>query len=180
MALSAAGCDTLGNKIMDTVKGEVTVACPKANIIADAVRRLQYREGSGRDLTDIDNEITIKQVTVGCKSKIDRDTRSGKVSASINLDLTISRGPANKDRFVDFGYFVAVTDLADKVLYREGLNEKVVFAENQTRLEYESGAIILDIPIQAGQTGDNYRILVGMQLTRDQLKLNRIDRRPGL
>ena len=56
----------------------------------------------------------------------------------------------------------------------------MAFAENESRREVSSPSVPLVIPIQAGQTGKNFRILVGLVLTREQLEMNRKDRTPRL
>ncbi len=175
-----AGCDTLTNTLGDTFQGAIRVSCPSANIIADASRRLAYRPGPGRDITDIDSEITMDWVGVTCDSDINRDTLSGTVEATVSTDFTVSRGPANRSRQVPFQFFVSVTDLADKVLYREAFSGTVGFRENETRRAARGEPVVLEIPIRSGQSGQSYRILVGLVINREQLEMNRRDRRPRL
>lgn len=178
--LALAGCESMSNTLMDTVAGRVQLACPPQNIIADASRRLTYQPGPGRDLIDIDNEITVTQVALACDSNVDRRTRSGTMSVAVTTFMDAVRGPANQDRTTDIKYFVSVTDRADKVLYREAFTLKLTFAENESRREVVTPPVRLTIPIQAGQSGKNFRILVGLVVTREQLEMNRVDRRPRL
>lgn len=178
--LTVGACDSVGNKFMDTVRGKIQLSCPNHNIIADASRRLTYQPGAGRDLIDIDNEIVVTGVSLVCDSNVDRDTRSGTMTVSVSIDMDAVRGPANRDRRADIEYFVSVTDRANKILYREAFTIKMAFAENESRREVSSPPVPLVIPIQAGQTGRNFRILVGLVLTREQLEMNRKDRRPRL
>lgn len=175
-----AGCDTISDQLSDTIQGKIELPCPTSSIIADASRRLEFRAGTGRDLTDIDNEISIDNVSVGCKSDVNRKSMAGKMKAWVFVDFTLSRGPANRSRRTDFRYFVSVVNLADKVLYREAFDLAVLFSENETRRSVSADPIELEIPIQSGQTGENFRVLVGMILTREQLNSNRLDRRPRL
>ncbi|PIW28296.1 MAG: hypothetical protein COW30_07945 [Rhodospirillales bacterium CG15_BIG_FIL_POST_REV_8_21_14_020_66_15] len=180
MAPALGGCDTVSNKFLDTVSGKVQLACPPQNIVADASRRLTYRPGPGRDLTDIDNEIVITQVALTCDSNVNRNTRAGTMTVGVTTFMDAVRGPANPDRKTSIEYFVAVTDRADKVLYREGFTINLTFAENESRREVAAPPVRLTIPIQAGQTGKNFRILVGLVISREQLEINRRDRRPRL
>ena len=102
------------------------------------------------------------------------------MTVGVSLDMDAVRGPANRDRRADIKYFVSVTDRANKILYREAFTIKMAFAENESRREVSSPSVPLVIPIQAGQTGKNFRILVGLVLTREQLEMNRKDRTPRL
>ncbi|MEQ8227477.1 MAG: hypothetical protein RIA64_05290 [Rhodospirillales bacterium] len=179
-ALAVAGCDTLSNKFMDSVTGKIQLPCPPQNIVADASRRLTYQPGQGRDLIDIDNEVTVSQVAVTCDSDVDRDTRAGSMSVTVTTFMEAVRGPANRDRKTAIEYFVSVTDRANKILYREAFTINLTFAENESRREFTTPPVHLNLPIQSGQTGKNFRVLVGLVITRDQLEMNRRDRRPRL
>ena len=178
--LALGGCSSLSDSVMNTVAGKVQLACPPQNIVADASRRLTYQPGPGRDLIDIDNEIIVNRVSLVCDSSVDRSTHAGTMKVAVTTHMEAVRGPANKDRKTDIEFFVSVTDRANKVLYREAFTIKLAFAENESRREVASAPVPLILPIQAGQTGKNYRILVGLVITREQLEMNRRDRRPRL
>lgn len=180
LAFSLSGCSSLTDSVMNTVAGKVQLACPPQNILADASRRLTYQPGPGRDLTDIDNEIIINKVSLVCDSSVNRSTHAGTMKVAVTTFMDAMRGPANRDRKTDIEFFVSVTDRANKVLYREAFTVNVTFAENETRREIASAPVPLILPIQAGQTGKNYRILVGLVISREQLEMNRRDRRPRL
>jgi hypothetical protein len=177
---SLGGCDSLNNTFLDTVSGKVQLACPPQNIIADASRRLTYQPGPGRDLIDIDNEIVIARVALECDSNVNRDTHAGSMAVDVTTIMEAVRGPANRDRRTAIEYFISVTDRADKILYREAFTINMTFEENESRRQVITPPVRLRIPINAGQTGKNFRILVGLVLSRDQLEMNRIDRRPRL
>tara|TARA_R110000868_G_scaffold71051_2_gene208556 strand:+ start:380 stop:967 length:588 start_codon:yes stop_codon:yes gene_type:complete len=179
-ALSLSGCSNLGDSLMDTVAGKVQLSCPPQNILADASRRLTYRPGPGRDLIDIDNEIIINRVSLTCDSNVDRRTHAGTMKVSVTTHMDAVRGPANQDRKTAIEFFVSVTDRANKVLYREAFTINLTFGENESRREVVSAPVPLVLPIQAGQTGKNYRVLVGLVINREQLEMNRRDRRPRL
>lgn len=180
LVLSLSGCSGLTDSVMNTVAGKVQLACPPQNILADASRRLTYQPGPGRDLIDIDNEIIVTKVSLVCDSSVNRSTHAGTMKVSVTTYMDAVRGPANKDRKTEIEFFVSVTDRANKVLYREAFTINVTFAENETRREIASDPVPLILPIQAGQTGKNYRILVGLVINREQLEMNRQDRRPRL
>lgn len=179
-ALGLAACDTIGDQLLDTVSGKIQLACPSQNIVAVASRRLTYRPGDGRDLTDIDNEIVIRSVALECDSDVDRKTRAGSMQVSVTTIMEAVRGPANRDRKTDVEYFVSVTDRANKILYREAFVISIPFGENESRRDVVSQPVRLRIPIQSGQSGKNFRILVGLVISRDQLEMNQRDRRPRL
>lgn len=180
LAVGLSGCESITNKIADTFQGKVELGCPPFAILADANRRLEFQPGAGRDLIDIDTEVTLDTVTESCGSEINRKTRSGTLTVQVTPLFNVVRGPANTSRKTHFDYFVSVTNLADKVLFRQAYTVNVAFEENETRRLVTPNAVTLTIPISSGQTERNFRILVGMVLTREQLEFNRKDRRPRL
>jgi hypothetical protein len=179
-ALSLSGCSGVSDTLMDTVSGKVQLSCPPQNILADASRRLTYQPGAGRDLIDIDNEVILTKVSLVCDSSVNRSTHAGTMKVSVTTHMDAVRGPANQDRKTNIEFFVSVIDRANKVLYREAFTISMTFGENESRREVVSAPVPLILPIQAGQTGKNYRILVGLVINREQLEMNRQDRRPRL
>lgn len=180
LLLGTGACDTVTDSLMSPFQKKIGLNCPPHAIVADASRRLDFRNANGRDLTDIDTEIILENLILECESDLDRKTRAGTLTTKVGALFNAVRGPANTSRETEFEYFVSVTDLADKVLYREAFTVKVRFAENELRRVVGTTPVTLEIPIQSGQTEGAFRILVGMVLTREQLELNRKDRRPRL
>ena len=180
LVVALPGCESMKNKVLDTFQGKIELGCPPFAILADANRRLEFQPGPGRDLTDIDTEVTLDTLHVSCGSEINRKTRSGTLTVKVDPVLTAVRGPANTSRKTKFDYFVSVTNLADKILYRQAFSIDVAFDENETRRVINARSVTLTIPIQSGQTERNFRVLVGLVLTREQLDFNRKDSRPRL
>ena len=137
--------------------------CPRVLVLVEAEEVLQFRSGPGRDLTDIQFEAAIAKLSSGCE--YDED---GFVDVSTTIDIALTRGPAAEGDVGHFEYFVAITDPRDTIIAKEVFALDVEFPGGALR-----GAIadnvtqrILFAPFADASL---YRILIGFQLTRDQV-----------
>ncbi len=142
------------------------MVCPGAAILGDAEKVTQFKSGTGRDLTDKMFEAEIRNLRTTCKH------RPGRLIVDMTFELVATRFPAAKSREGDFSYFIAVTDKSGRVLAKETFNSRIAFAANRRRAgtveETEQS-----IPLQAQATGADYEVLVGFQLSANQLQFNR-------
>lgn len=171
-----SSCETV-----DTVKNvfadPVILACPETRILADAAEIIRYIDGRGRDLTDVDTEGKIQNMTLACLTKIDRKTRVGIMEVEVRFNIAASRGPANRNRKATYPYLIIVTDLNKKIVYREKFNVGVSFAGNRSKLSISNAPITIELPLRPNLTGKNYLIYGGFALTREQLSHSRLRRK---
>lgn len=153
--------------------------CPSVSILGNAERITQFRAGPGRDLTDITVEARIDDFIARCIYDVDKDTGIGQVYVELSLGITAARGAANDKGFAEIPYFVTVTNLNKKVLSKNTFAITTVFEGNRYRLTAYDEPVILSTPISPPQTGRDYLIYVGFQLTPDQLEYNRLLRQMG-
>jgi hypothetical protein len=140
--------------------------CPRVSIVPDAAELVQFREGAGRDLTDIITYARLADASAGCDY--------GRRGVTIDLQVAIAaeRGPANRAGFSEVDYFVALLDKNGAVRARESYRLRFEFVDNRNRI----GRIEqLDpfIPLTQKLDGPNWSIWVGLQLTEEQLAWNR-------
>lgn len=148
--------------------------CPEVNILANADRLSLFREGEGRDLTDILFEVDFEGYVVGCEYDLDDDTQSGQLFVELQVAMAIQRGPADKDRRAEIPYFVVLRDASDGALLEKSVfNAAAQFNGNQRQVGVLDDPVELTIPIYSGRSGADFTILLGLQLTEDQLNFNR-------
>ena len=145
--------------------------CPRVSIVSDAATVTQFAPGPGRDLIDIEYEAEIVQVAPGCSYG-----RDGRITAITTIALAATRGPAARSGTANLVFFVAVIDQNERVLVRARFGSAVQFDPNRRRAGVEE-EIEEIIPLAAGLDGAAYEILVGFELTGDQLDFNRSRRR---
>lgn len=145
-------------------------ACPQGIIPADAATITRFRDGPGRDLTDVVAEGEIVNILVQCKY----DRRG--VIVDLQVAVAANRGPADRSRAAEFDYFVALLDPEQNVLVKEPFRVRFEFRDNRTRLGTIE-EIEPRLPLPDVMKGPEYQILVGFQLTPDELAWNRGQRK---
>ena len=145
--------------------------CPSTVIVKELADITQFKSGEGRDLTDVVLEGTITGFDGFCETDFDEGV-AGEVTIDLRVLFRASRGPANTDRKGTFRYFVVIADRDDNPLRKDVFATAVQFPGNRNRVApFEE--LSLAIPLKAGQNGGDYRVLVGFQLTPDQIEYNR-------
>ena len=148
----------------------VAQACPQVAILRDLAEQTQFRPGQGRDLTDVVSRAELADFSGSCAY------HDGSVDVQVKLTLAAEKGPALRGQSTDYTYFVAITDPSGAPIAKQEFKTSVDFKPNVTR----AGSVeelTQDIPLAKPDDGRNYRVLLGFQLTEDQLAFNRSGRR---
>ena len=90
----------------------------------------------------------------------------------ISVSMDLSRGPAMEGRQADVTYFLSVSR-GDAILDKRDYTFNVEFPRNSERVRLVGDQIDLVLPINDKLTGAAYSVLVGFQLTPDELAFNR-------
>jgi hypothetical protein len=162
LALALGGCGWLGLAEQPNPRA----ICPQGLILADAGEVTVFRDGPGRDITDVLTQARIADIVVGCKP----ERRS--VTVDLQVAIAAERGPANREGRQDIEYFVAVVDPQGEVLTRQNFRMSFAWPENRTRVG-SVDELEPRIPITAPEKAPEYQIWVGLQLTEEQLAWNR-------
>lgn len=141
-------------------------ACPRPAILRDA-NDLQRFRGNGRDFLDTSLQGRITSVTGSCQ----QDGR-GTVSATVQVGVELSRGPAAVGRSTTVSFFVAVSQ-GDQVLDKQVYTIEAAFPENTDRLRLTGDSVTLRLPVSKTIRADSYQVTAGFQLTPAELAANR-------
>jgi hypothetical protein len=144
-------------------------ACPRAAILGDAADVTRYRQGGGRDLTDLILAGRIVDVSGKCEPG---DT-SRQLATSLKVSFELTRGPAMPQRQVNVMIFVAVSE-GDNILDKKLFPVHAEFPPNIDTVRLTTDAIPLVLPISKDKSGAAYALTAGFQLTPDELALNRL------
>jgi hypothetical protein len=142
-----------------------TRPCPQAVVLTDAARQVKF-SGPGRDLTDVLFEASIQTGRLVCEYD------DNVLDVDLQVEVIARRGPANNDRLANVTYFVAVARTDQTVLARENFDIAIPFPGNRTQVSglEEIGQVIT---LQGNEHGGDYRIYVGLELSREELEYNR-------
>jgi hypothetical protein len=158
-----SGCSIFEKKIQ---------VCPKVSILSDAAEMTTFQPGGGRDVTDVVLQGEVNAVTSECK--YDKDTKV--IDMTANLTLVAVRGAALRQGEVTLPFFVAVIDRkTQKILKKRTFQSPVPFPEGRRRSGV-SEVIVEHITVGADRTISDYEVLVGLQLTEEQVEYNRKQR----
>jgi hypothetical protein len=146
----------------------VVIACPQGIIPADAAKVTRFRDGPGRDLTDVVFEGEIYDILLQCKRE--RQT----VVVDLQIGLAGTRGPADRTRVADLDFWVAIVDCkSHEPVQRSAARTRFEFKDNRTRLTMVFDEMEPVIPVKNPNDAAGYQVMVGLQLTADELAWNR-------
>ncbi len=155
------GCET------ESDSAKEAGGCPTGAALAEASTVTKLRPGGGKDLTDVVMTAELAKPKVSC----DYDKDENKVSASFSFPVTVKRGPAATNAPLTLSYFAAVVDADNNVLTKQTFTRDISLDQNATSFSETPDGMTFTIP--KGKKPVGYEVLVGFQLTRDELAYNR-------
>ncbi len=168
-------CSYYENVTMDDLnvfKDPDPIYCPSVSILGKSERITVFKDGPGRDITDIITEATMVDFAANCINRLNKESGTGKVIVQLAVGFTASRGPANVEGRYTLPYFVTIMDKNKNILNKENFDIKSVFEGNRYKVSGLDDPITLTIPIVTPLTGQDFIIYIGFQLTPEQLKYN--------
>lgn len=148
-------------------------ACPGGGKLRDASTITVFRDGPGRDITDIEYRAAIFDVRGGCEYFLEEN----RMTMSFQAVFDIEPGPTAEAAQIRIPYFVAIVKKGNVLIEKPGF--KGVFEavatlpERRTDFRYQDAAIEIELPIGEEINPREIEILFGFQLTEEQLNYNR-------
>ncbi len=158
---AAAGCAP--TRIEDRL-----VSCPQLSLPADVADLTRHLPGAAPDLSTLVLDVRVTAVDGDCR----RGRRDQSVETDIALRMRVDRGPAATARGAQIPWFIAVLD-GDQILSRQSFVLPVAFAPNTTRAEVATQKVAVSFPVRQGRRVQDLRVLVGLQLSPEELEVNR-------
>lgn len=152
-ALAVAACSS--NKSGDPP------ACPKVAVLSDLAELVRFRQGPGRDLTDVELQAKFASFAFGCRYEKDAAVME------IDVQIEATRGPAMAANRTAFEYFVAITNPAGEIVAKEPFTADLEFKGNTTKL-VAADVLAPRIPMADRSSAPNWSVLLGLQLTDEQ------------
>jgi hypothetical protein len=155
-ALALSGC--AGQRSAD-------VSCPKVTPAPGADTIVVFRPG-GHDASDVIYGGRIYSIDAACVHE--------KVGLTVNAQIVFYGERADRDLpVVTFPYFVALIDPQSNVLQEESFKVPINFVAAESYRRSPAEEITVHLPLKNSAVGGAYTVLVGFQLTPDQLAFNR-------
>ena len=158
-ALLVAGCSS------DAPKAPT---CPSAGIIAPAASLTTFKEGMKDDPKGELYTVGLTGVATDCVLDVDNGTTDSTLALRFKAKRAASSGAVN----YRVPYFVAVV-LDGKVLAKKDIWAKFGFGPGSTTAAFadEVGSTVINL--ENGKKPYDYELVVGLQLTHDQLEYNK-------
>ena len=144
--------------------------CPPAASLYDSARIVELEGGETFGHITYSGEIT--GVELFC-----RYVGSDAIRAELELDFAFGKGPAGTASSHNFTYWVAVTRLNGTVLAKEYFTVDADFRDNIVDAARVSLNDIIIPRADETVSGANFEVLVGFELTEDELQFNRDGKR---
>ena len=145
-------------------------ACPSASIVHELDRYAQFKDPANPGAGDIVSGVKITNVESRCTYK------EKTVAVDLDISFTGTPGPGAHDWNLDKGsfsypYFVAITTSDGTIVAKEVFAATLSYKDDdsaQTQQEHLRQVISLD-----DRKGTDYQLMVGFQLTPEELAYNR-------
>ena len=149
-------------------------ACPSAAVLNDAATMTRFAPGGGRDPLDVDFDVEIADLASGCQFE-KKGKNFDRLVVAVAPVLITTRGPANASRKAEYVYFVSLIGPDGDIVTRQSFPVAVSFSGNQRQLTRrdDDPPVTIDIPLTRLDDAVNYEVLLGLQLTEDELQYNR-------
>ncbi|MCP4393024.1 MAG: hypothetical protein GY804_01965 [Alphaproteobacteria bacterium] len=143
--------------------------CPKVFIEKDTASLTSFGNNKGRDITD--KELYVQIDSFGGSCSYNKDLT--------NVDVTISpvfiaeKGMGAKSNTLKAKYFTAIPKFFPNPNGKFEHDITLEFPAGNAKTLYRVEPVTISIPLSEGETGLDYDVYIGMQLTKEQLEYNR-------
>jgi len=171
LALGACGAgravSNAGGGLFEARQG----ACPLIGILADA-NRITLFNGPGRDLPNIQYSAEITDVSTRCD--YGRVGSQRFVYSRVQIDAAAQLGSAARGEAASIPYFVAIVERSSQaILTKEVFQLNAPFTGDRRAMRLDDNIDRIAIPVETVADGGFYEIIIGFELTADQLDYNR-------
>ena len=157
-ALATAACGVLD-------PGPPPPPCPDVAVLAAGERLVLFKPGPGRDLTDVIVEARVSDLTSACSYD------DGRVEVETSFDIVSTRGPTAETGAAAVPFFAAVMDPDGRVIAKETFESHAEFPTGRRKVAVRD-TVTQRIPLPRPDRGQHYQVLIGFQLTPEQLEYN--------
>ena len=145
--------------------------CPRVEVVDDLRTATDFADAGNMSATNLVSKADIARVESACA--YDENT----VTVDLSLTFAGTLGPqadttGSKKTFMTYPFFVAVTSPSGDILAKEVFSANLTYDPGQTAQTYFDKMRQV-IPVESQNRGSRHKILVGFQLSPDQLAYNR-------
>jgi hypothetical protein len=172
LPLTLTGCGLFGSG--EDPLPEAPKPCPSIAVLSGTDRVTRFNAG-GTDLTDVELRAEFNKAALQCEYDVDDETGEGMIDVNLAFDGYAEIGAAATSRDATLDVFITVTriDTGDTIVSKKLDNVQINFEPVSPQLSFYKEVEGLKLPVTDRVDGADYQILVGFQLSADQLAYNR-------
>ncbi len=167
LALVLSGCGT--TRIFDQLDTTPNSGpCPVVGSIHDVSRYVKFADGDSKLYSNIAYTGEITDVRLYC-----RYINNDPLVAEVEIDFAFGKGPMATANSAGYPFFVAVTRRNGKVLAKEYFTTEADFGRRTVDGKTELISRVTIPRADESISGVNFEVVVGFDLTAEQLEFNR-------
>ncbi len=148
--------------------GKEPLACPTVGVLSDASMLRVFADGAGREQANTAYELEFMRAHL-----LECELKKGKMTASLRFEARAKTGPAVSSNEYEYPYFVALLNPDGEVISKTIQKGSVKFKSGKAEAFFAEEYDDVEFTVPEGKDGRGYEILIGFQLTRDQIEFNR-------
>ncbi len=152
----------------DSDLGKVALVCPMVGVLSDAAMLREFGDGAARDQANTAYELEFMRAHL-----LECELKENRMTASLRFEARGKTGPAISSNNVEYPYFVAVLNPDGEVINKTIRKSTVDFKSGKTEAFFAQEYDDIDFTVPEGKDGLGYEILIGFQLTREQIEFKR-------
>ncbi|HEY4124949.1 MAG TPA: hypothetical protein VGM36_10070 [Rhizomicrobium sp.] len=143
--------------------------CPTTAVLAEASSLTSFTPGQKMVPANMVYRIDARKVTTACS--VDKDTHTSDSSLEISFRGYRPKGGGPAEYTVPF--FVVVNDSDGSLIEKKNYSAKLIFQSGQSQVDFTQPIESFPIKATHSKQAFDYHLIVGMQLTKQQLDYNR-------
>lgn len=167
-ALPIALCAVLTACGTDDDFGKEPLICPVVGVLADAGSMRVFADGAGREQGNVAYDLEFMRANL-----LECELHEGKMTAALRFEARAESGPAAPSNEYNYPYFVALLNPEGEVISKTAQTGTVKFKSGKTESLFAGEYDDIKFTVPEGKDGRGYEILIGFQLTREQVEFNR-------
>ncbi|MDH5187817.1 MAG: hypothetical protein OEW37_02535 [Rhodospirillaceae bacterium] len=165
LGVGLVGCSSVSN--------DTTLQCPEVSIISDGAELIRFASGQPAVAQNIIHQESFEGFAGSCEHNID----DAIMSVEIIPKIFSAKGPANMDGTARFDYFVALSDSQGAIINKQRFPVNLTYLDDSSEILWQEDVpVTLTLPLKDGESVTKYRIFIGLQLSRDELKYIKANR----
>jgi hypothetical protein len=164
---------TVFDRMLGTDRRPNVGPCPLMGVLYDNSRMVDFAVPNSERYANIEYTAEMQGVRGLC-----RYVEDNPITMNLEIDMAFGRGPASTSDRQTYRYWVAVARRGRAVIEKEYFDIDVRFPGDEAVVTRTERIERITIPrANADTSGENFEILVGFELTPEQLQFNRDGRR---